>query len=458
MLRRSIRPVHELRALRVPRLGGAVGPACGGRGRAGRAPKTSSSLDEKTTFQSKGGFLSDASGQRPLGVHEEEARIIRPEEAPFISYPYEWCFSQLKDAAITTLAVQKRAIKFGMTLKDASAYNVQFIGCKPVFIDTLSFEDYHEGRPWVAYRQFCQHFLAPLALMSHTDIRLGRLMAGFIDGVPLDLASSLLPARTRFSSLMLHIHMHAASQKRCSDRIIDKRASMSRNALNGLIESLESAIRKLRWKPEGTQWADYYRDCSYSASALEHKERIVAGYLEALSPERVWDLGANNGFFSRLASRAGAMTVAFDIDPACVEANYRDLVSSGGRAGILPLVLDIANPSPSIGWANAERLGLIDRGPVDTIMALALVHHLAISNNVPLGHIASFFARLCRSLVIEFVPKTDPMVARLLANREDVFEDYTSERFEREFGRFFAIRRRDAVKDSGRTLYLMMKG
>ncbi len=128
---------------------------------------------------------------------ELAVKVIQPELVPFISYPYEWSFSQLKDAALATLAIQKRSIKAGMSLKDASAYNIQFINGKPTLIDTLSFEIYKEGKPWDAYRQFCQHFLAPLALMARVDVRLGQLLRVFIDGIPLDLASRLLPASTR---------------------------------------------------------------------------------------------------------------------------------------------------------------------------------------------------------------------------------------------------------------------
>ena len=187
--------------------------------------------------------------------HEEVARegpepriaykVLKPEPIPFISYPYEWSFSQLKDAALTTLDIQSRALGFGMSLKDCSAYNIQFMKGKPVFIDTLSFERYQEGKPWVAYRQFCQHFLAPLALMSCRDVRLGQLSRVHIDGVPLDLASRLLPVRTRFTfSLLFHIHLHARSQSRFADRRIDtKRQKVGRLGLLGIIDSLRSAVR-----------------------------------------------------------------------------------------------------------------------------------------------------------------------------------------------------------------------
>lgn len=385
-------------------------------------------------------------------------RIIKPEPIPFISYPYEWCFSQLKDAALTTIAIQKTALDFGMSLKDCSAYNIQFRKGKPVFIDTLSFEKYREGRPWVAYRQFCQHFLAPLALMSHRDIRLSQLLRVYIDGVPLDLASSLLPLRTRLSfSLLSHIHLHARSQKRYAGKPVDtSRYRVGRLSFLGLVDSLESSIRKLKWQPKGTEWADYYRDTNYSEDALLHKKQIVAEFLDKLKPRNVWDLGGNVGTFSRIASERGIPTISFDIDPAAVERNYLDSVARGD-ANILPLLIDLTNPSSGIGWENAERLSLLERGPVDTVLALALVHHLAISNNVPLSKIANFLSGICHSLIIEFVPKSDSQVQRLLATREDIFPDYTQEDFEKECEMCFAIVRCQRIRESERTLYLMQR-
>lgn len=383
-------------------------------------------------------------------------RVIRPDLVPFVSYPYEWCFGQLKDAALLTLAIQEKALARGMSLKDASAYNVQFIQGRPVLIDTLSFEKYPEGRPWVAYRQFCQHFLAPLALMACRDARLGQLSRLHLDGVPLDLASALLPGRTRLRfSLLAHVHLHARSQKRFADKPLAGRGRpMSRFSLLALIDSLASAVSGLHWQPRATEWADYYDRTNYSAPALAGKEKLLRDILLALQPRQVWDIGANTGVFSRLASRAGIFTVALDIDPAAVEKNYRQC-RRGNEKFLLPLLGDITNPSPGSGWENRERLSLLQRGPADTVLALALVHHLAIANNLPLARVAGFFSRLCRTLVIEFIPKSDSQVQRLLASREDIFPDYHADGFEREFLRCFAIERREAINGSERILYVM---
>lgn len=395
----------------------------------------------------------------PCPLPEDTCKVLQPELVPFISYPYEWCFSQLKDAALLTLRIQELALRRGMTLKDASAYNVQFRDGRPVFIDTLSFERHTEGRPWGAYRQFCQHFLAPLILMATRDVRLGQLFRIHIDGVPLDLASKLLPLRARFSLAgFVHIHMHARFQAASGDKGGQaKQKTVSPMALRGLLDNLASAIRKLDWKPAGTVWADYYNATNYSDEAMRHKAELVSGMLDAIKPESVWDLGANNGQFSRLASRRGISTLALDFDPAAVEQNYR-ICKKNGERGLLPLVMDLANPSAAIGWNGEERMALFERGPADTVMGLALIHHLAISNNVPLARLAAFFARLCRNLIIEFVPKEDSQVQRLLAGREDVFTDYTREGFERAFGRWFATAAVRPIPGTHRLLYHMVKG
>jgi len=384
-------------------------------------------------------------------------KVIRPQKIPFISYPYEWSFSQLKDAALLTLEIQKLALEHGLSLKDASAYNVQFVDGRPQLIDTLSFERCPEGRPWVAYRQFCQHFLAPLAIMAWRDVRLNQLSRLHLDGLPLDLASALLPWRTRLKfSLLSHIHAHARAQKRYADKPVQaKSRPMSRFALLALLNSLEGAVRTLSWRPGGSEWAEYYDGTNYSDQAFAAKREFVAGCLQG-GPRDVWDIGANRGVFSRLASSRGIRTVAIDIDAAAVEKNYLQCRREKDKF-LLPLVGDMTNPSPGIGWENTERMSLLERGPVDMVLALALVHHLAISNNLPLARIALFFSRLCRSLVVEFIPKDDSQVRLLLATREDVFPGYTQEGFEREFQKHFAIERREAVAGSKRVLYLMRR-
>jgi ribosomal protein L11 methylase PrmA len=385
-------------------------------------------------------------------------RVIRPEKVAFISYPYEWSFSQLKDAALLTLSIQKTALEYGLSLKDASAYNIQFQLGRPVLIDSLSFELYQEGKPWVAYRQFCQHFLAPLALMSKVDVRLSQLLRVYIDGIPLDLASRLLPRRTRLNfGLLAHIHLHASAQKKYSgaaDQAKEQVSRISKTGLVSLIESLEKTVKSLTWTPKGTEWGEYYDSTNYTREAFDDKLHIVKEFLQKVAPQQVWDLGANTGVFSRLASDAGILTISADIDPAAVEKNYLDMRQKKEK-NLVPLLLDLTNPSPAIGWANEERDSFSGRGPADAVMALALVHHLAISNNVPLIDVAQYFSRLGRWLIVEFIPKEDSQVKRLLATRVDIFPMYHQAGFEEAFGTCFTILESRAVAGSKRILYLM---
>ena len=389
---------------------------------------------------------------------EKLYKIIKPEPIPFISYPYEWCFSQLKNAAITTLEIQKIALDYNMTLKDASSYNIQFRQGKPILIDTLSFEKYQEGQTWKPYKQFCQHFLAPLALMSQKDIRLNQLFRIYIDGIPLDLADKLLPSKKLYMfSLLSHIHLHAKSQKHYENKDIKiKTRKMPRNSFVGIIESLHSGIKKLKWTPEKTEWGDYYNDTNYSQGSFEEKKQTVSKFLDKTKAKLVWDLGANTGIFSRLASKKDIETISFDIDPAAVEKNYLTCIQEADTK-LLPLLLDLTNPSSSIGWNSVERNSFVERGPADVVIALALIHHLTISNNIPLFNLAEFFHGICNYLIIEFIPKTDSQVKRLLLTREDIFVDYNQQNFENEFKKFFSIYESKKLNNSERTLYLFEK-
>jgi len=385
-------------------------------------------------------------------------KIIRPEIIPFISYPYEWSFSQLKDAALLTLDIQLASLRFGMGLKDASAYNVQFLLGKPVFIDTLSFEKRVPGAPWVAYRQFCQHFLSPLALMSFVDISLNQMLRVHIDGIQLQLASRLLPSSSYLRwSLLAHIHLHAGAQRKYSGgKPAGTSRTLSERGLVGIVSSLRTAIKKLKLGRQKTEWDNYYEETNYSTSATDHKAMIVSKCLDMVKPETLWDLGANTGKFSRIASQKKIRTVSFDIDPNAVENNYLKC-RTDNEPNILPLLLDLTNPSPGIGWSNNERLSIIERGPADCILALALIHHLAISNNVPLVNIAKLLSGLGNSLIIEFVSKQDSQVRRLLGTREDIFEEYNQDSFELEFKKHFSIKEIFPVKDMDRTIYLMAR-
>lgn len=405
----------------------------------------------------KAGLLISHSEIKSKPVEAPTAfKVILPEQIPFISYPHEWCFSALRDAALLTLAIQRASLKKGMTLKDASAYNVQFLNGKPIFIDTLSFEKIRPGESWVAYRQFCEHFLAPLLLMAKLDVSLGRLLQLNIDGIPLELVVKLLPFRSFLSPrLFFHVYLHAKSKKRYSEKInVKKVGQVSPNALHGLIDSLEGAVRGLKLAPPDTEWRDYYQNTNYSAKALEAKENIIEELVSFASPKCVWDLGSNNGAFSRIAAKH-AMVLSIDGDPSAVELNYLNM-QRAREGNLLPLIMDLSNLNGGFGFEGRERGSLFERGEADLILALALIHHLAISANLPLSKIARFMRRCGKALIIEFVPKEDSQVKRLLSSRADIFTDYTQPSFEREFNSYFEIVRKVPVIESCRTIYYMI--
>ncbi|HXF54277.1 MAG TPA: class I SAM-dependent methyltransferase [Hyphomicrobiaceae bacterium] len=382
--------------------------------------------------------------------------LLKPRQLSFISYPYEWSFDQLKDAAVLTLKLHLRALPHGMLLKDASAFNVQLVDGRPCLIDHLSFDLVSEHSAWPAYGQFCRHFLAPLALMAYVDLGLGRLLQTHIDGVPLDLAVRLLPRRAwlrpgLFLHLCLHARMvekHAGSAKKVAAR------PLSAEAMTAIARSLLALVEKLSPRRQATEWGSYYADTNYSAAAFSAKERIVRELVQASAARTVWDIGANDGHFSRLIRDLADEIVSIDVDPRAVNSNYLRCRRNDIR-NIVPLLADINSPTPALGFANRERRALCDRGRPDLILALALVHHLAISNNLPFRYIAEFLAGQCRSLVIEFVPKSDSQVQRLLLNRRDIFDDYTEEHFREAFSAAFSILERRAIAGSERSLYLM---
>jgi hypothetical protein len=398
----------------------------------------------------------------PLSVPSRSLtyKTIKPKIIQFISYPYEWCFSQLKDAAVLTLEIQLLALKHKMMLKDASAYNIQFESGRPVLIDTLSFEERKDGEPWPAYQQFCKHFLAPLTLISKVDSRINQLSRNFIDGIPLDFTSKLLPRTSWLCPVnLVHLHLHAWMQRKYSSTKKtkeEKKVSVSKSGVRGLIESLLRSIRRIKCPREQTEWADYYSDTNYSQRGLEHKAAIVDNLLDQVKPRNIWDLGANNGFFSSLAAKKNNLVVAMDSDHAAVEYNYRKVRETKER-NILPLIMDLTNPTGGMGFNNIERSALFDRGPADLVLSLALIHHLAISNNTPFELLSDFFAKCGGSLIVEFVPKDDSQIQRLLQSRKDIFSNYTQEKFEQAFNKDFEFNCKIKIADSKRSIYLMKK-
>lgn len=405
------------------------------------------------------GLYKELSDKSLIIAHEPiSENIIRPAEV-FISYPYEWSFEQYKDAALTTLNIQQIALQYGMSLKDATPYNIQFYKGKPLLIDTLSFEPFAR-RPWVAYSQFCQMFLAPLALMAYTDQRLSCLMKNFINGIPLDLCAKMLPIKAKFNiGLQLNIFLHAKSQQKYADNttLDTKNISMTKKQQQNILTGLTDCIKHLTIKTETTEWGDYYSHTNYTQQSFQAKKNTVKQYIAQISPKTVWDFGGNTNVFSAMAISAGADVVSFDIDYQAVNKSYIS-VKESKQTHLLPLVMDLTNPSAGIGWANEERTSLFCRAQkIDCLMALALIHHLAISNNLPFENIAKYFSSLSEYLIIEFVDKQDSQVQKLLFSREDIFKQYTQDNFEGVFSSYFNILDKHSLPSSYRTVYLMQR-
>jgi SAM-dependent methyltransferase len=386
----------------------------------------------------------------------EASRILRPAQLDFWSYPYEWSFRQLQEAALATLRLVRVGLEHGMMLKDASAHNIQFVGGKPVLIDSLSFERYEAGKPWQAFRQFCEHFLYPLLIFQKCpDLSPAFLMA-YPDGISAQLTASLLPWKSRLSwNNQLYVFLAASLAKKQGKPQRSFRISKEKILQN--VAQLEGYIRSLKPREARPVWSNYYEETILSAEYLESKKSSVAGLLQSLAPQRVIDAGCNTGSFSLLAAAHAQEVIAFDSDAASIDALFAE-AKKAGTPGLHLLVADLMNPTPALGWANAERSALLERLRADMVLALALVHHLAIAKNLPLSFISTVFAGMTEQwLLIEFVPKSDSKTQLLLQARKDIFHDYSEAAFEAAFSEDFHIERRIALPHSERVLYLMRK-
>jgi len=376
-------------------------------------------------------------------------KVLKPKVISYISYPYEWCFSALKEAALLTLDIQKTAIRYGMTLKDASAYNIQFSGVAPVFIDTLSFRRLGKNQPWVAYRQFCQHFLLPLSLMAYRDLRLNFLLKNHLDGIPLDLGVKLLPLKATFNfHLFINLHLQRFFGKMVRSEVNGKeKAAVGKAGLEGIIDSLINAVSSLKLSE-----SNYYEMKEMNDYSLE-KGELVNQWLALIKPQAVIDLGGNVGTYSRLAAKRAKSVVSTDFDCLSVERNYQ-ICRKERIFNILPLIIDLVNPSPGIGWRNQERLPFESRFRGDTLMALALIHHLYFSNNLPFDYLADFFASSAKYLLIEFIDRDDEQVKLLMQRRDDDHSAYTKKNFEKAFLPKFRLIKSRNLKSKNRSLYL----
>ena len=364
----------------------------------------------------------------------------------------------LRDAALLQLDLLGRALDEDLTLKDGSPYNVQWRGTKPVFIDVGSFERLREGEPWAGYRQFCTLFLYPLLLQALRGVDFRPLLRGSVDGIEPGEMRRLLPRRDLMRrGVMTHVALHARLEARHADDADVKRelrsAGFKTELVKANVRGLEKLVRRLEWEPETTAWTEYGATTTYSEADAERKAAFVRAAASARRRRLVWDLGANDGRYTRIAAEHADYAVALDADGAVVERLYRELHDEGSTT-ILPLVANVADPPPGLGWRGRERKPLPERGRPDVTLALAVVHHLAVGANVPLAELVDWLAELGTELVIEFPTPTDPMVERMLVRkREGTHADYTREAFERVLGEAFAVEATEELAGGSRVLY-----
>jgi hypothetical protein len=412
------------------------------------------------------GFFTILIDKGLLIPHEEtsvdkDQIILTPEKIPFITNPYEWSFEQFKHAALHTLKLQKYALSKGFILKDASAYNVTFHKGKPIFIDTLSFDFYEENTPWRAYKQFITHFFGPLVLAKYHGTEIFKMMQSHIDGIPAKLIASMLPQKTKLSStLFTNIHLLAKMESKHKEdyKAETKIANLSRKAQNNILDSLFNYIKDLKLN-ESTEWGDYYTKTNYEAAAFDAKKELIKEWTTALNPQKLIDIGGNDGTFARTILDKVPHVIVTDIDSNSVDHNYRQ-VQKNKEINMLPFVCDMLQPAPGIGFNNTERASLIDRlkgyAP-DLTLALALIHHITLSGNVPFEKSAEFFAKFSTNLIIEFPKRDDSWAESLLVRKREFinhFDFYNEANFEAGFKQYFTLEKKETVAGTKRILYL----
>ncbi len=387
--------------------------------------------------------------------------VVEHSRIGFVSYAYEWPFAMLKDAAAHQLELTLKAFANGYIVKDATPFNVQFEGTRAVFIDVPSFERYEPGSGWRAYAQFCRMFLNPLFLQAYGGLAFHPWLRSSIDGIDTDTVRRLLPFRAKLRpSVFIDVVLQSMLNHRFSgnDKALTSasKRKISDDVVRALLNRMVKTIDNIERPKASSAWLDYTTTKTHYTSAADaFKENVVRTTLAAARPNVVWDLGCNTGQFSMIAAESTGLVLAVDSDEASVDALYRRVKTT--HTNILPVVMDLLNPSPDQGWAQSERRGFASRGTADWALALALVHHLAISGNVPFGRLVDWFASITRCAIIEFVPKSDPMVQRLLITRKDVYPNYTQAHFESALATRFRIIDRAAVPDSGRILYTVAR-
>ena len=399
------------------------------------------------------------------GVEGDVRLVLEHPKLPFVSYPYEWSFPALKAAALLHLDVLLDALAHDVALSDATAYNVQFIGARPVFIDTLSFRPYRKGEFWRGHRQFCEQFLNPLLLRAYLAITPNAWYRGNLEGIPTADFARILPLRRKLSwNVISHVLLQAKLERNLLDgagspeqalQDIEQRKTkkLARTSFQAILTQLRGWIERLEPADKSkTVWQDYVQNRTYSGTEEHEKRRCVAEFVARTKPDRLCDMGCNTGEFSEIALEAGAGTViGFDMDHHAIEAAFARAVER--ELSFLPLYLDAANPSPGQGWNERERQGLSTRVGADAVVALAFEHHLAIGRNVPLQEVVDWLTNLAPRGLIEFVQPDDPTLRLMLAQREDMYQDYDEDGFSAALERRARIVRKDTVSAADRRLY-----
>ncbi len=386
------------------------------------------------------------------------AGYLQHDSVPFVSYPYEWSFGMLQDAARLHLRLLAEALDEDFMLKDASAYNVQWLGAAPVFIDIPSFERRTPGHPWAGYRQFCQLFLYPLMLQAYKDVSFRPWLRGQIDGVEPQAMAGLFSGRFRFKpGVLTHVTLQAKLQNRAGGTQRDvktdlERAGFNKTMIQANVKRLRRLVERLTWRRPRSEWSHYTDLGHYTDADKQAKADFVRRAAATRRWGLVWDLGANTGAFSRIAADHADYVIAMDADELAVERMYQ---SHRERAvtNILPLVVNLADASPALGWRGLERKSLTQRGAPQLSLCLALIHHIVIGANIPLPEFVEWLAELKSALIIEFIGKDDPMVQALLRNKDDVYDDYHQSVFEEALSRVYTISERKTLGNGSRILY-----
>lgn len=384
--------------------------------------------------------------------------LLKHLEIPVISYPYEWCFQQMKDAALLQLDLYLESLEFGQTLSDATAYNLQFVRSKPIFIDTLSFVPYSPGQFWAGQEQFTEQFLNPLLLTANSGLPFNDTYRGSMTGVSSDVISAVTPFHQKISwRYFNYIHLPRRSKRRLlttgASDIQKVTGSLPKEGFQFILKHLQNWVLSLSAPNQPSNWVNYTQTRSYEDQSVSQKIQFVAHCVAQARPQQLLDVGCNTGEFSLLALDAGAAhVVGLETDHQALSAAYAQAVEK--RANFLPIYQNITNPSPSQGWANEERDNIAQRVSADFVLALAILHHIVISGNVPLRRAIAYLTELAPRGVIEWVPKSDPMVQTLLRNRKDIFESYNEAALEQALTETGAQVCRKQTLENGRVLYL----